>query len=128
MNAMVLGGLSCVAQLLECRFFGNTGTVRWLGWSSEIERTCAVLLYSFKFCLCPPLCPQNFVCAPPLTCIHWHICVRGFNSSTASVMSAGFYFSGSVEDYWEGYKAFCYAYYSHSVPHESAFRATKLGS
>ena len=32
-----------------------------------------------------------------------------------------------VEDYWQGYKLFCYAYYSHSLRHESEFRATKLG-
>ena len=32
-----------------------------------------------------------------------------------------------VEDYWEGYKLFCYAYYAHSMPHESLFRQTKLG-
>ena len=31
------------------------------------------------------------------------------------------------EDYWIGYKLFCYAYYSHSFPHESEFRHTKLG-
>lgn len=33
-----------------------------------------------------------------------------------------------VEDYWEGYKLFCYAYYSHSLQHESAFKQSKLGS
>ena len=33
-----------------------------------------------------------------------------------------------IEDYWEGYKLFCYAYYSHSMQHESEFRETKLGS
>jgi hypothetical protein len=33
-----------------------------------------------------------------------------------------------VEDYWEGYKLFCYAYFSHSLQHESAFKQTKLGS
>ena len=26
-----------------------------------------------------------------------------------------------VEDYWEGYKLFCYSYYSHLVPHEEEF-------
>ena len=26
-----------------------------------------------------------------------------------------------VEDYWQGYKLFCYAYYSHSLQHESEF-------
>ena len=31
-------------------------------------------------------------------------------------------------DYWEGYKTFCYAYYSHSTEHESVFRNSKLGS
>ena len=33
-----------------------------------------------------------------------------------------------VEDYWHGYKLFCYAYYSHSLAHETEFRETKLGS
>lgn len=32
-----------------------------------------------------------------------------------------------AEDYWEGYKLFCYAYYSHSSQHETAFKETKLG-
>ena len=32
-----------------------------------------------------------------------------------------------VEDYWQGYKLFCYAYYSHSIQHESEFRLSKLG-
>ena len=34
----------------------------------------------------------------------------------------------SVEVYWEGYKLFCYAYYSHSFEHESEFQRSKLGS
>lgn len=33
-----------------------------------------------------------------------------------------------VEDYWLGYKMFCYAYYSNSAAHESEFRHSKLGS
>ena len=33
-----------------------------------------------------------------------------------------------VDDYWEGYKLFCYAYYSHSCIHETEFRQSKLGS
>ena len=33
-----------------------------------------------------------------------------------------------LEDYWVGYKLFCYAYYSHSFPHVSEFRNSKLGS
>lgn len=33
----------------------------------------------------------------------------------------------SVQDYWESYKLFCYAYYSHSFRHESEFRQSKLG-
>ena len=32
------------------------------------------------------------------------------------------------EDYWLGYKFFCYAYYSHSMQHESEFQHPKLGS
>ena len=32
-----------------------------------------------------------------------------------------------VEDYWRGYKLFCYAYYSNSAAHESEFRDCKLG-
>lgn len=34
----------------------------------------------------------------------------------------------SVQDYWEGYKLFCYAFYSHSVQHEYEFQQSKLGS
>ena len=33
-----------------------------------------------------------------------------------------------VEDYWEGYKLFCYAYYLHSFQHESEFQQSELGS
>ena len=33
-----------------------------------------------------------------------------------------------AEDYWRGYKLFCYAYYSHSVAHESEFRDSKLSA
>ena len=32
-----------------------------------------------------------------------------------------------AEDYWEGYKLFCYAYYSHSLQHELQFQQSKLG-
>ena len=32
-----------------------------------------------------------------------------------------------AKDHWEGYKIFCYAYYSHSSVHESVFRNSKLG-
>ena len=31
------------------------------------------------------------------------------------------------EDYWLGYKLFCFAYYSHSIQHESEFQNCKLG-
>jgi hypothetical protein len=33
-----------------------------------------------------------------------------------------------VDDYWEGYKLFCYAFYSHSSQHELEFEHSKLGS
>ena len=33
----------------------------------------------------------------------------------------------SLQDYWEGYKIFCYGYYSNSVRHAAEFRDTKLG-
>jgi hypothetical protein len=33
-----------------------------------------------------------------------------------------------VDDYWHGYKLFCYAYYSNSVAHEAEFRHSKLGA
>lgn len=33
-----------------------------------------------------------------------------------------------VADYWEGYKLFCYAFFSHSSRHESEFQHSKLGS
>ena len=31
-----------------------------------------------------------------------------------------------VEDYWHGYKLFCYTFYSHSLPHEHEFQESKL--
>ena len=34
----------------------------------------------------------------------------------------------SIQDYWEGYKLLCYAYYSHSMQHEYDFQQSKLGS
>ena len=33
-----------------------------------------------------------------------------------------------VEDYWVGYKFFCFAFYSHSLQHESEFWQCKLGA
>lgn len=33
-----------------------------------------------------------------------------------------------MQDYWEGYKSFCYAYYSHSARHATEFRESKLGA
>lgn len=32
-----------------------------------------------------------------------------------------------VQDFWCGYKLFCYAYYSHSAQHKAEFRESKLG-
>ena len=32
-----------------------------------------------------------------------------------------------VDDYWLGYKLFCYAYYAHSFQHEAEFWQSKLG-
>lgn len=32
-----------------------------------------------------------------------------------------------VEDYWLGYKLFCYAFYSQSLEHEAEFRQSKMG-
>ena len=42
-----------------------------------------------------------------------------FNNFTAHICR--------IQDYWEGYKLFCYAYYSHSFQHEHEFRVSKLG-
>ena len=67
-----------------------------------------------------------FVCLPPgvyghadwLQAMTWVriliVCLRGI--------------FGRVSDYWCGYKLFCYAYYAHSVPHESEFKDSKLGA
>lgn len=33
-----------------------------------------------------------------------------------------------VDDYWHGYKLFCYAFYSHSAAHEAEFKDSKLGA
>ena len=38
------------------------------------------------------------------------------------------FFVRRAEDYWLGYKFFCFAYYSHSPPHVLQFRESKLGS
>lgn len=59
------------------------------------------------------------------------------SSSVIDGMSAGILFPTAsclwmsvcrAEDYWEGYKLFCYGYYSHSIQHEHEFRHCKLGS
>ena len=68
-----------------------------------------------------------FVCAVarPLC---WTQC--GSRSLLACVKSADSQSLGFVcraEDFWQGYKLFSYAYYSHSRAHETEFRATKLG-
>ena len=50
-------------------------------------------------------------CAPPflvLTCFHGR--------------------ARRVEDFWRGYKLFCFAYYSHSAHHVVEFRHSKLGA
>lgn len=33
-----------------------------------------------------------------------------------------------AEDFWQGYKLFCFAYYSNSEQHVAEFRHSKLGS
>ena len=50
------------------------------------------------------------MCDPQLRCVTFQLFVR------------------RVADYWEGYKLFCYAFYSHSSRHESEFEQSKLGS
>jgi hypothetical protein len=37
-------------------------------------------------------------------------------------------FDYRIADYWEGYKLFCYAFYSHSLQYEIEFEHSKLGS
>ena len=60
-------------------------------------------------------------------CVWTH---RGWHSLLACVESTdsqclGFFCR--AEDFWQGYKLFSYAYYSHSRAHEAEFLATKLG-
>lgn len=69
-------------------------------------------VHSFKHRLCVAIlykCCTMF-CGMPNNCgvLRMHVC--------------------RVEDYWQGYKLFCYAYYSHSLQHESQFRDSKMGS
>ena len=66
-----------------------------------------------------------------------HICCcQYWGGALSCMLSAHMVFSFIVfrvcvcraRDYWQGYKLFCYAYYSHSALHESEFRQSKLGS
>ena len=67
------------------------------------------------------VCNQAFVVMYPCTSI--------FFSAILNVCHIQIQlFAGRVEDFWQGYKLFCYAFYSHSVEHESEFRHSKLGA
>lgn len=72
--------------------------------------------------------PHNFVVrrrtcdvAVPITTPS-RLCIPGFPSHNARVCVH------RVEDYWRGYKLFCYGYYSHSSRHVQEFRESKLGA
>ena len=80
------------------------------------------------------LAPQTTT--PILVCrvVHGRYCACIKSNSIYNITSLCVVFVPSptcvsrVEDYWEGYKLFCYAYYLHSLQHESAFKQSKLGS
>ena len=87
--------------------------------NSPIQSSCcrSVHFIAKMFVVCTPLSLDCMLPSPcvPLTCGYFLIvAVRPLVCRP--------------EDYWEGYKMFCYAYYSHSSVHESEFRNSKLGS
>ena len=69
---------------------------------------------------CVTLLPHQFACMPPQSLFSLTQIFLGLLGCRVFVRR--------VEDYWEGYKLFCYAYYSHSFEHESEFQHSKLGS
>ena len=70
------------------------------------------------------LCPRAY------THCWWQFCASAVRCSVACLLmlvSCECMFVG-WKNYWQGYKLFCYVYYSHSLQHESQFRHSKLGS
>ena len=70
------------------------------------------VLVSHVFRVCMQVCLEC-LCLPVADCLWFADCWKSFCR---------------VEDYWHGYKLFCYAYYSNSEAHESEFRNSKLGA
>ena len=74
--------------------------------------------------------PAMCLCAKDsITYLLWNFCRTLLFFSVSIVFYSCLHsFDCRVQDYWEGYKLFCYAYYSHSSQHEAEFRNCKLGS
>ena len=71
------------------------------------------------FSLC--VCKHTFVVMNPSTSVFCSALVNVWHIETRLIAC-------KVEDFWHGYKLFCYAFYSHSVEHESEFCRSKLGA
>jgi hypothetical protein len=124
------GGYSCMCEASCCRH-----TVRWR--QTILSRVTVNFFYFFPsplsprckvMCSAPPasvnsvalgatgsMWPLQF--RPPCACA-----VLRFPSLIKHL------FVRRAEDYWLGYKLFCFGYYSHSPQHVLEFRESKLGS
>ena len=109
-------------------------------WCSTADCSCCLFCGHFDFVLffeeTVGLAPQPAIPVIPFcVCrvVHGRYCVCIESNSVYNITSLRVLFVPSptcdyrVEDYWEGYKLFCYAYYSHSLQHEYAFKQSKLG-
>ena len=90
-------------------------------------RTCAVsACRAHQFFLCPSFHSRSLWLGLVLLCL-WPLpppqcAVLGFASHIKHI------FVRRAQDYWVGYKLFCYSYYSHSPQHVVEFRESKLGA
>ena len=67
--------------------------------------------------------PDCYTCAVPVSIEE---CTSLWNLAFGSYIANGC--ARRAEDYWRGYKLFCFAYYSHSLEHVWEFRESKLGA
>ena len=110
-----LGRLLCVHAIFRARFF------------ALYMQVCVSFFLSIHSNHHSPRVAANcsWPCLSDVCCPH--------SQKLTSVCSLGYRFVDgwpcrcSAADFWHGYKIFCYAYYSHSAPHECEFRETKLG-
>lgn len=68
------------------------------------------------------------VCSWDLGCLSWSNSGQSLPWCVVQIFNVTDRLYFRVEDYWRGYKLFCYAYYSKSVAHEAEFRNSKLGA